>query len=88
MNASISNPLGFAKACRDNGADGITAVTSFGPNMVVDIEHRRPLIGTPEGFVWTSGPAIKPLALAYVNTVSYTHLLSAMRIFIRHLSVG
>lgn len=69
MNASISNPLGFAKACRDNGADGITAVTSFGPNMVVDIEHRRPLIGTPEGFVWTSGPAIKPLALAYVNMI-------------------
>ena len=69
MNASISNPLGFAKACRDNGADGITAVTSFGPNMVIDIEKRRPLIGTPEGFVWTSGPSIKPLALAYVNMI-------------------
>lgn len=69
MNASISDPVGFAAACRDNGAQGVTAVTSLGPNMVIDIPHRRPLIGTDTGYVWTSGPAIKPLALAYVNMI-------------------
>lgn len=69
MNASISDPVGFASACRDNGAQGITAITSLGPNMVIDIQNRRPLIGTDGGYVWTSGPAIKPLALAYVNMI-------------------
>jgi len=73
MNASISDPIGFAGACKEGGADGITAVTSLGPNMVIDIEHRRPLIGTPGGYVWISGPAIKPLALAYVNMIKETY---------------
>ncbi|MEZ3470500.1 MAG: 4Fe-4S binding protein [Schaedlerella sp.] len=69
MNANIPDPVGFAKACRDHGAQGIVAVTSLGPNMVIDIKNRRPLIGTADGFVWTSGPAIKPLAVAYVNMI-------------------
>ncbi|MEL7610754.1 MAG: 4Fe-4S dicluster domain-containing protein [Bacillota bacterium] len=69
MNASISDPVGFAAACRNSGADGVVAVTSLGPNMVIDIKRRRPLIGTDSGYVWTSGPAIKPLALAYVNMI-------------------
>lgn len=69
MNANIPDPVGFAGACRDNGADGVVAITSLGPNMVIDIENRRPLIGVPGGYVWTSGPAIKPLALACVNMI-------------------
>lgn len=69
MNASTNDPVGFAKVCRDNGADGIVAITSLGPNMVIDIMNRRPLIGIESGYVWTSGPAIKPLALAYVNMI-------------------
>lgn len=69
MNANISDPVGFAASCRESGADGIVAITSLGPNMVIDIEHRRPLIGTADGYVWTSGPSIKPLALAYVHMI-------------------
>lgn len=69
MNASISDPVGFAGACREGGADGVVAITSLGPNMVIDIRRRRPLVGTAGGYVWTSGPAIKPLALAYVNMI-------------------
>lgn len=69
MNASISDPVGFAGACEAGGADGITAITSLGPNMVIDIKNRRPLVGTANGYVWTSGPAIKPLALACVNMI-------------------
>lgn len=69
MNANIPDPVGFAKACHDNGAQGVVAITSIGPNMVIDIKNRRPLIGTADGFVWTSGPAIKPLAMAYVNMI-------------------
>lgn len=73
MNASINDPVGFADACKSGGADGIVAITSLGPNMVIDIEHRRPLVGTAGGYVWTSGPAIKPLALAYVNMIKEAH---------------
>lgn len=69
MNASIFNPVGFAAACKSHGADGIVAITSLGPNMVIDIDRRRPLIGTKDGFVWSSGPAIKPLALANVHII-------------------
>ena len=47
----------------------MVAVTSLGPNMVLDLKRRRPMIGTPEGFAWTSGPYIKPLALATVSMV-------------------
>lgn len=73
MNASINDPVGFADACKSGGADGIVAITSLGPNMAIDIEHRRPLVGTAGGYVWTSGPAIKPLALAYVNMIKEAH---------------
>ena len=69
MNAGLPDPVGFAEVCRDNGADGVVAITSLGPNMVVDLANRRPLIGTPDGYVWTSGPVIKPLALATVAMI-------------------
>lgn len=67
--AYISDPIGFAGACKAGGADGIVAMTSFGPNMFIDIMKRRPVIGIPGGYVWTSGPYIKPIALAYVNMI-------------------
>ncbi len=73
MNGNIQDPVGFAGAARENGADGIVAITSLGPNMVVDIANRRPLIGVPSGFVWTSGPAIKPLALADVFQIKQAY---------------
>ena len=69
MNANLPDPVAFAQICKDNGANGVTAITSLGPNMVIDIKRRRPVIGTPQGFVWTSGPPIKPLALATVNMI-------------------
>lgn len=73
MNASIFNPVGFAAACRENGADGIVAITSLGPSMVIDIDRRSPVVGTRDGFVWVSGPAIKPLALAYVHMIKQAY---------------
>lgn len=73
MNGNIQDPVGFAGACRNNGADGIVAITSLGPNMVIDIPRRRPLIGIPTGYVWTSGPAIKPLALADVHQIKQAY---------------
>ncbi len=73
MNANISDPVGFATACKESGASGVVAITSLGPNLVIDIANRRPLIGTASGYVWTSGPAIKPLALGYVHMIKQAH---------------
>ena len=69
MNANLPDPVAFAQVCVDNGANGVTAITSLGPNMVIDLKRRRTVIGTPQGFVWTSGPNIKPLALATVSMI-------------------
>jgi len=45
------------------------AINSLGPSMIIDIEKRKVLVGNEEGEVWTSGPSIKPIALAIVNKI-------------------
>lgn len=73
MNAGLPDPVGFSGAVRDCGAVGVVAVTSLGPNMIIDLANRRPVIGTPDGYVWTSGPYIKPLALATVHMIKQAY---------------
>ncbi|MBU1143805.1 MAG: 4Fe-4S binding protein [Firmicutes bacterium] len=65
----ISNPAGFAKIIKENGANGIVAINSLGPTMKIDITSRSILYGNESGFVWTSGPVIKNLALATVYSI-------------------
>ncbi|MDO9629175.1 MAG: 4Fe-4S binding protein [Acholeplasmataceae bacterium] len=65
----IANPAGFAKVIKKNGANGIVAINSLGPTMKIDIMSRSILYGNESGFVWTSGPVIKNLALATVYTI-------------------
>lgn len=65
----IPNPAMFAKTIKENGANGVVAVNSLGPTMKIDVSKRKILIGNDKGFVWTSGPAIKNLALATVYTI-------------------
>lgn len=65
----IPDPVAFAKVVRENGASGVAAVNSLGPSMKIDIANRRVLVGNDQGEVWTSGPAIKPVALAIVNKI-------------------
>jgi len=66
MSATKPEPISFGKACLDAGAQGVVAITSLGPCMVIDIANRRPLIGLASGYSWASGPAIKPIALSTV----------------------
>ncbi|MCY6354117.1 4Fe-4S binding protein [Clostridium sp. ZS2-4] len=61
--------VAFAKVVRENGASGVAAVNSLGPSMKIDIANRKVLVGNDKGEVWTSGPAIKPVALAIVNKI-------------------
>lgn len=65
----IPDPVAFAQAVRDNGASGVVAINSLGPTMKIDIQNRKVLVGNEKGEVWTSGPAIKPVALAIVNKI-------------------
>lgn len=65
----IPNPIGFAETVRDAGASGIAAINSLGPTMKIDINERKIIYGGESGFVWTSGPVIKNLALATVYKI-------------------
>ena len=65
----IPNPSGFAKAIKDSGANGVVAVNSLGPTMKIDMMSRSIQYGNDKGFVWTSGPVIKNLALATVYQI-------------------
>ncbi len=65
----IPNPESFAKAIKDAGASGIVAINSLGPSMKIDISSRSIAYGNASGFAWTSGPAIKPVALATVYKI-------------------
>jgi dihydroorotate dehydrogenase (fumarate) len=65
----IPNPAGFAKVIKEHGANGVVAINSLGPTMKIDIQSRSIIYGNESGFVWTSGPAIKNLALATVYTI-------------------
>lgn len=65
----IPSPVDFAKAVLEAGATGLVAVNSLGPTMKIDIEKRQIVYGNSEGFVWTSGPSIKPVALATIYKI-------------------
>lgn len=65
----IPDPEGFAKVIKEAGANGVVAINSLGPTMKIDLEKRAIVYGNDKGFVWTSGPAIMPIALATVYKI-------------------
>lgn len=69
MSPHIPDPVGFAKMVIENGGSGVVAINSLGPTMNIEIDKRNVLIGNKEGEVWTSGPAIKPMALALIHKI-------------------
>lgn len=62
----LPDAIGFGEAILRGGANGVVAINSLGPTMHIDLEKRHITYGPESGFVWTSGPVIKPLALATV----------------------
>src|SRR4030042_3058842 len=62
------NNLGeIAKAVEDQGADGITAINSVGPGMLIDINTFQPKISNKKGGV--TGPGIFPIAVRCVYDI-------------------
>jgi|CXWL01.1.fsa_nt_gi dihydroorotate dehydrogenase (NAD+) catalytic subunit len=58
----------IAKAVVEAGADAISAVNTYGPGMVIDIDSAQPILANKFGGV--SGPGIKPLAVKAVFDIS------------------
>lgn len=57
----------IAKACEDKGADGITAINTVGPGMLIDINTFKPKLSNKSGGI--SGPAILPIAIRCVYDI-------------------
>ncbi|MFW6189919.1 MAG: dihydroorotate dehydrogenase [Planctomycetota bacterium] len=58
----------LALAAVEGGADGVSAVNSMGPGMVVNLETREPVLDFKVGGV--SGPALRPVAVRCVYDVA------------------
>jgi dihydroorotate dehydrogenase (NAD+) catalytic subunit len=67
LSPNVDNIVEIARACVDAGADGLTAINTIGPGMVIDIESRQPILTNKVGGV--SGPAIKPIAIKNVYEI-------------------
>ena len=57
----------LAKTCEDNGADGITAINTVGPGMLIDINTFSPKLSNTKGGI--SGPAILPITIRCVYDI-------------------
>lgn len=57
----------IAKACEAAGANGIVAINTVGPGMVIDIVKKKPILGNKEGGV--SGPGIFPITVRCVYDI-------------------
>jgi dihydroorotate dehydrogenase (NAD+) catalytic subunit len=64
LTPNVTDIVGIARAAVDAGADGLTAVNTFGPGLKVDIETGQPVLYNKLGGV--SGMGIFPLMLAIV----------------------
>ncbi len=63
LTPNTSDVVALARACADNGADGLSVINTI-TGMAIDARTRRPKIATIFGGL--SGPAIKPIALRMV----------------------
>ncbi len=64
LSPNVENIVAIAESVLAAGADGITAINTYGPAMAIDIETAQPILANKVGGL--SGPAIKPLAVKHV----------------------
>ncbi len=65
----IPDAENYAKAIKEAGANGVVAINSLGPTININPARRRIEYAPEDGFVWTTGPVIKNLALATVYKI-------------------
>ena len=67
LTPNVPNIAEVAKACEAAGADGIVAINTVGPGMVIDIVRRKPVLGAKRGGV--SGPGIKTVTIRCIYDI-------------------
>lgn len=67
LSPNVTNIAKIAKSCEIEGADGIVAINTVGPGMVIDIGKRKPVLGAKKGGV--SGPGIFPITVRCVYEI-------------------
>lgn len=67
LSPNIQNIGEIAKVAESAGADGISAINTVGPGMIIDIQRKKPVLGNQEGGV--SGAGIKPIAIRCVYDI-------------------
>lgn len=67
LSPNVSNIVDIAKSCEAAGADGIVAINTVGPGMIIDINKKKPVLGTKKGGI--SGPGILPITVRCVYEI-------------------
>lgn len=67
LSPNAENIVEMAKACEEEGADGVSLVNTF-KAMAIDVNRRKPVFNNITAGL--SGPAIKPIALRMVYEVA------------------
>jgi dihydroorotate dehydrogenase (NAD+) catalytic subunit len=67
LSPNVTDVAEIARAVVEAGADGITAINSLGPGLILDIETCRPVLAHGTGGV--SGPATRPIAVRCVRDI-------------------
>ncbi|MBC7255172.1 MAG: dihydroorotate dehydrogenase [Chloroflexi bacterium] len=68
LSPNAPNLVEVARAAVEAGADGLTAVNTLGPGMLLDVRARRPILSNRVGGL--SGGALHPIAVRCVYEVS------------------
>ena len=63
LSPTAADIAAVAKACEDEGADGVSLINTM-PGMRIDLKRRRPLLANTTGGM--SGPAVKPMNMFLV----------------------
>jgi len=67
LSPNVADLVPFAKACEEQGADGLSLINTI-RGMAIDVDTRRPKLTTVIGGL--SGPAIRPVAVRMVWEVT------------------
>jgi len=70
LSPNVENIKTIAKAVEQAGADGITAINTVGPGMLIDIASKKPVLDFKTGGL--SGPAIRQIAVRCVYDIYET----------------
>ena len=67
LSPNVPSIAEIAKAVEKAGADGITAINTLGPAMVIDLKTKTPVLANKRGGM--SGPAVKPIMIRCVYDI-------------------